>query len=321
MSTIAAPQMCQVGYRPGLSYSPSLTSTSQSPALLSPRELSGQQTGSNAPFSNTLTNAQGSAARNALGEAPQAASGSPGALDYGADGLSTLDHSARSIDHLRRVAGTVRGAGGATRAGLAGSAAIEQASGLSKGLRVADGVMGPLGIASGAYGVYNGVNQMRDGKIVEGGLDTVGGAAGVVSGGAATTSAIMGAAAPAVVGALAAGGAGVAAAADGIKDIYQGVRDGDTEQAVTGGVKTVAGGLLIGGAATANPIAVGAGAVLYAGAVVYENREAIGQAVGTAANAVGNAVGSAASAVGNAVGSAAGAVGNAASSVWNWAFG
>lgn len=310
MSTIAAPQMCPVGYRPGLAFSPSLTSLSQTPALLGPNELSFQQDAISSPVSNSLTNAQGAAARSALGEAPQAAVGGPGALDYGADGVTALDNGARSVDHLRRAAGAIRGAGGATRAGLAGAAAVEQASGLSRGLRVADGALGPLGVASGAYGIYNGVNQLREGKVVEGGLDVAGGAAGVVSGGAATTSAVMGAAAPAIVGTLAAGGAGVAAAADGIKDIYQGVRDGNTEQAVTGGVKTVAGGLMVGGAATANPIAVGAGAVLYAGAVVYENREAIGNAVGTAVGAVGNAVGSAAS-----------AVGNAASGVWNWAFG
>lgn len=300
------------GYTPNLTFSPVSGAATKplTPASVSASGLSDLNPTQSTPYATNLTASQGNAARAALGESgPQAAAG-PGVLDYTSDGISTLDHTARTLDQARRAGNLIRNSGRAVRAGIAGVSALEANQGLTRGLRVADGVLGPLGVASGAYGVYNGVNQIADGKVLEGTLDTVGGAAGVVSGGAATAGAILGSTAPVVLGALASGASGVAAAADGIKDVYQGVRDGNTEQAVTGGVKTVAGGLLIGGAATGNPIAVGAGAVLYGGALIYENREAIGNAIGTVASTVGGAVSSGFEAVGGAI-----------SGAWNWAFG
>lgn len=310
MALTAANPMCYptTGYTPGLSFSPAPVATAHpgSPTLLSPSALGGLNPSQSTPFATNLTQSQGAAARAALGE--EGTKG-PGLIDYTADGITTLDHTARTVDQGRRLANAFRTSGGAIRAGVAGSAALEVNNVMTRSLRFADRGLGPLGVASGAYGVYNGVSQIADGKLVEGSLDTVGGVAGMVGGGAATAGAFMSTAAP-VLGALASGASGVAAAADGVKDVYQGIRDGNTEQTVTGGVKTVAGGLLIGGAATGNPIAIGAGAVLYGGAVIYENREAIADFVGSAASTVGGAIGSGIDAVGGAF-----------SGAWNWAFG
>ena len=54
----------------------------------------------------------------------------------------------------------------------------------------------------------------------------------------------------------------------------------------TGGVKTAAGGAMIAGVATANPVLIAGGAIAYGGAVVYENREAIGNLASSAWNKV-----------------------------------
>ncbi len=315
MALNSATQVCypvsNQGYTPNFTFTqvPG-TSRTPAPSTVSASSLGALTPAQSTPYATNLTASQGTAARAALGEGESSNPGGPSALDYTSDGIATLDHTARTLDHARRAGTLIRNSGRAVRAGIAGVSALEANQGLTRGLRVADGVLGPLGVASGAYGVYNGVNQIADGKVLEGTLDTVGGAAGVVSGGAATAGAVLGASAPVVLGALASGASGVAAAADGVKDIYQGVRDGNTEQAVNGGVKTVAGGLLIGGAATATPIAIGAGAVLYGGALIYENREAIGNAVSSAASAVGGVVSSGVEAVGGAI-----------SGAWNWAFG
>ncbi len=286
---------------------------------VTPAAVGGQSGAGSFPHSTSMTNAQGGAARAALGEEPVAASSGSGP-NVGAmsDGLATVDSIARTADKGRA----------GIRAATGGLAAVETGGAMSAGLRAADGVMGPLGVIAGGVGAYNGVRDMADGKIVEGGLDTVAGLATAAGGVGSTGTALMGAAAPAALGVLAAGGAGVAAAADGVKDVYQGIRDGNVEQGVVGGVKTAGGGMMMAGAATANPLLIGAGALTYGGAMIYENREAIGNAasaVGGAimdgASAVGGAISSGASAVGGAVSDGVGAVGGAISGAWNWAWG
>ncbi len=292
--------------------------TISAPQSFRPGDLNGQSNLMSSPYASNLTNSQGFAARSAMGNR-----GNEDFVGGASDGVATADHVARSVDsasratRATRATSTVARTARAARTGVAGASALEAGTGLSKGLRVADGILGPLGIVAGGVGIAQGAVEMSKGKVVEGGLDIVGGSAGMVSGTAATVTAAAGAAAPAAAAALAAGGAGVAAAADGIKDIYQGVKESNTEKVAVGGVKTVAGGLLIGGAATANPIAIGAGAVLYGGAVVYENREAIGNA----AKAVGRGIANGASAVGNGIANGAKAVGNGISSAWNSVFG
>jgi len=132
------------------------------------------------------------------------------------------------------------------------------------GGKIAKG-LGALGVVGGGFQVADGVNQLQKGKIVEGGADVTAGAGSMVAGGAMMAGRV----------ALGTTTGGAVAVVDGAKDIYVGVRDGNIEKAATGGVKTAAGGAMIAGVATANPILIAGGAIAYGGAVVYENREAI----------------------------------------------
>lgn len=86
--------------------------------------------------------------------------------------------------------------------------------------------------------------------------------------------------------ALGTAASGVAATIDGGKDLVVSIRDGNTEKTVLGTIKTGAGAAMMTGVATANPPLIAGGAIDYGGAVVYESREAIGEAasyVGTKA--------------------------------------
>lgn len=150
--------------------------------------------------------------------------------------------------------------------------------------------MGVLGVAGGGLQAYNGVQQLREGKAVEGTADVAGGTANMVAGGALVAGRV----------ALGTTVGGVAATIDGGKDIITGIRDGNVEKTAVGGVKTGAGVAMMAGVATANPVLIAGGAVAYGGAVVCENREAIGRAASSAANYVGNKASEAAGAIGNA---------------------
>lgn len=125
--------------------------------------------------------------------------------------------------------------------------------------------MGALGVVGGGFQAANGVQELRDGKLVEGGANVTAGAGSMVSGAALMTGRV----------ALGTTTGGAVAVVDGAKDIYVGIRDGNVEKAATGGVKTAAGGAMIAGVATANPVLIAGGAIAYGGAVVYENRQAI----------------------------------------------
>lgn len=201
------------------------------------------------------------------------------------------------------------------------SEAAHGGSKLHKTLEGANKVLGPVAVVAGGLEVAHGVNELREGKTVEGALDVGGGIAATTSGVAATTAAYSSTTAVAGIGlgAIAAGGAGVAAMADGIKGVYEGIKEKDTEKGVVGGVKTAAGAAMLAGACTGNPILVAGGAVTYVGAVVYENREAIANTAKKAYNATADAASSAYHAASGAVSSAADTVGGAAKGAWKWA--
>ncbi len=172
---------------------------------------------------------------------------------------------------------------------LAGAARLRNAA--ARGL-------GVVGVAGGGLQYYNGLEELQAGKTAEGVSDVGGGVTNMAAGGAMIAGRV----------ALGTTLGGVAATGDGIKDIYVGVRDGDVERGVVGGVKTAAGGAMIAGVATANPILIAGGAVTYGGAVVYENREAIADGavwVGDKAIVAGTAVKDTAVAAGSAVKGAA----------------
>jgi hypothetical protein len=131
---------------------------------------------------------------------------------------------------------------------------------------------GVLGAVGGAFQMKNGVDQINEGKVVEGTADVAGGAGNVVAGTAMVAGRV----------ALGTTVGGAVAVVDGAKDMYVGIRDGNTEKTIVGAVKSGAGAAMIAGVATANPILIAGGAVAYAGAAIYENREAIGNAISSA---------------------------------------
>lgn len=149
--------------------------------------------------------------------------------------------------------------------------------------------MGVLGIAGGAIQAFGGVQELRHGHKVDGAADVSGGAANVVAGGAMLAG-------RAALGATA---GGVVAVIDGGKDMIDGVRSGNREETVVGGVKTAAGAAMIAGVATANPVLIAGGAITYGAALVYENRAAIKNAALSSEAWVGNEAKHAAHALSN----------------------
>lgn len=140
---------------------------------------------------------------------------------------------------------------------------------------VASRGFGVLGVAGGGMQAYDGINTLRSGgDTVEGLANTGAGTTSIVSAGALLTGRV----------ALGTTTGGVVAVVDGGRDIYTGLRDGNTEQTLVGTVKAGAGTAMIAGVATANPLLIAGGAVAYTGAVVYESREAIGSAASSAWN-------------------------------------
>jgi hypothetical protein len=158
-------------------------------------------------------------------------------------------------------------------------------------LPAADKLFGPLAVASSVPGVVQGINQIANGHIVQGGANVVGNGSSVGAGAATTATGfnlVGDAGTVSALGTAAGGLGGVSAVADGGLNVYQGVSSGNAGQVATGGVSTVAGGLMIGGAATGDPIMVAAGGALYGGNTIWQNRQAIGSAVSSGATAVAN---------------------------------
>ncbi len=189
---------------------------------------------------------------------------------------------------------------------------------LSKVARVGGGV---LSLGFGGVQAYQGVQSLREGKALDGVTDTAGGALNVVGG----VGLLAGST---VVAPLALAGA---AGLDAGRTIIQGVQTGDREKVAVGGVKAL-GATMMGAAPFVTGSVIGApvgvvlgiaGGALYAGAAVYESREAVGKAVVRGAEAVadtavraGTAVTDTAAKVGGAVVEGVTGVGKWASSLW-----
>lgn len=134
---------------------------------------------------------------------------------------------------------------------------------------------GVLDIAGSGFQAANGIQTLRSGG------DTVVGVADVSAG---TTGVVSGVALLGGRVALGTATGGVVATIDGAKDIYIGVRDGNVEKTTVGVIKSGAGAAMLAGVATANPILIAGGAIAYGGAAIYESRDAIASAAGSAWN-------------------------------------
>ncbi|MBS2040330.1 hypothetical protein JST97_35410 [bacterium] len=148
---------------------------------------------------------------------------------------------------------------------------------LGWGKAIGGGALGLYGAYSGIRETGRGMDLMADGKPVEGGLTATSGVATSVGGVAATLSGFgLGGVGMRCLGP---GAFGVAAMADGARDIYAGYQNGDADKAGIGCLKTGAGSLMLTGALSANPVLMGTGAILYAGTWTYENKDAIADAL------------------------------------------
>lgn len=146
--------------------------------------------------------------------------------------------------------------------------------------------LGVLGTVGGVMQTYGGIKELGEGQTVDGVADVTGGAANTFSG----VAGLMGR------GILGTYGAGIAAVIDGGRDVYHGVREKNLERGLLGGTKSLGGTLMLTGAATGNPFLIGAGALTYGGALIYEHRKAIW----------------------NGMKKTTGAIGNGARRAWNW---
>lgn len=212
-------------------------------------------------------------------------------LDPEAFEPESMGPSPVNFDHYRDGQNTVSRSLKATKK-IEGAMAEEGADRPVKGLaRKVGRVTGPLSIAFGAQDVAEGVQQLQEGKTVEGGLKTTQGATTTASGVANTAkywgpvlSNSAGASTAVSVASKAAGPLGaIGAGIDSVTDFNEGLdfRDGvkvkNSEKVATGTVKAASAGLMAAGLVF--PPAAVAGAALYAGVTIYENREAIGKAL------------------------------------------
>jgi hypothetical protein len=227
------------------------------------------------------------------------------------------------------------GVEGTSRAARVGGAMMKAAT-------VAEGVLGPLGIYYGGKEVLHGVHQIheaKDGMGVYDGATKVGlgvgtvvvGGAGTLSAGIAGTTAVLGAtsgtATAISLGAQTVGkvAGGAVAIIDGANDLVHGLSkdengNRDLGRAGRGTLKVAAGAMMIGG----GPVGVAAGAALYAGVTIYENRKEIAAFAGHVADKVSEgaaylkdkAVAGVNTAV-SAVASVGSGIASAASSAWN----
>ena len=168
---------------------------------------------------------------------------------------------------------------------------------VARTLRVGGGV---AGVGLGVFQTAQGVEELRQGNVVDGVADTAGGALNVAGGAALVAGSTV--AAPVAL----AGAAGL----DAGRTIIRGVQNGDAEQIATGGVKALGAGMMgaapfVAGSVIGAPVGlvlgVG-GAVVYGAATVYEHSEAIGQAISNGADAAVDFVGNAAAGVRDTVG-------------------
>jgi len=132
---------------------------------------------------------------------------------------------------------------------------------MGKGARVVN-VLGKTlvvaGVVTGPFQIYEGVQEIRDGKLVEG--------SGNLAGGSANTSASVAMLSGRMLlgTSLLAAGAGI----DGGVDLYKGIKTTNTSRIVIGGVKCAAAGTMAAGLATGQPVIVIVGGAVYVGVVV-----------------------------------------------------
>ncbi|MGE0493493.1 MAG: hypothetical protein AB7S38_30065 [Vulcanimicrobiota bacterium] len=227
----------------------------------------------------------------------------PSRLPLRPEGVGAAGEAGEAATLARTTGEVADAAPGASR--VAGETA-EVASGAGRLATVARYGGGALAVGGGGIQMAVGVSELADGKIVDGSADLTAGAANTTSGVALLAGA----------GTLAAGAGGVGAVIDGGRDVINGIREGDGEKITVGGVKTAAGAMMIAGAATANPILMVGGAATYVGATVYQHREAIGNAISSAADATVDFAGRAADTVATGVSNAVSATGEALSAGW-----
>jgi hypothetical protein len=116
------------------------------------------------------------------------------------------------------------------------------------------------GLVTGPFQIFEGVQEIRDGKFVVGGGNLAGG-------GANTGASVAMLGGRMVLGtSLLATGAGI----DGGIDIYKGMKKTNTTRIVIGGVKCAAAGTMTAGLVTGQPVIVIVGGVVYVGVVVVD---------------------------------------------------
>jgi hypothetical protein len=122
------------------------------------------------------------------------------------------------------------------------------------------------GVIGGAYSTYTGIRHLEREEYVEAGADFIGAAAGMTQG----VRGFMGK--PDIRGI-----GGIAALSDAAKDAYLGVKNHSTEKYVISVAKAAAGGCFMAASLGSPSVLTVAGAVLYSGAVTYDNRKEVGE--------------------------------------------
>lgn len=219
----------------------------------------------------------------------------------------------------------------------------------AKGLAL-DAALTPVGMVNGVKGTKDAIGDLQNGKLAEGGkgllLDgggLVGDSLGAVDTAASAVQHVgkLGTRLPqgSAAGGVASKVAGVApqagrvasvagkasgviggalAVAEGGFQVREGLKEDDKAKAGRGAAKSLAGGMMLAGTVTGNPLLVGAGGLTYAGVSIYENREKIGRAAATSAKFVGNAAEAIKDKAVDTATEQVRTVGNAAKSVLSW---
>jgi hypothetical protein len=116
------------------------------------------------------------------------------------------------------------------------------------------------GVVSGPFQIYEGVQEIRDGKIVQGSGNFAGGSLNTSASAAMLGGRMM------LGTSLLAAGAGI----DGGFDLYKGITTTNTTRIEIGGVKCAAAGTMTAGLATGQPVIIIVGGAVYAGVVVVD---------------------------------------------------
>jgi hypothetical protein len=196
--------------------------------------------------------------------------------------LRTAAQEARATE-IAKIAATPSAVGAATSKGkeaVTGAKANVEAGGTAREagkLGKAGKVLTGVGVIGSVVQFHEGVQELREGKMVEGGGNLAGGAAN----GTSAIAALAGRAA--LSGSTMAIGAGI----DGGIDLYKGIKEKNGEKTVVGSIKSGAAVAMGVGVAAAQPEVVVPAAIVYGGAVVgdlaYANRERLRHGLNSAA--------------------------------------